>query len=90
MPRTDILKPLDDIAYCCECAALDYAGELKSELSALCQRIQQRAAGYEAQEVQAALPRLEDALASYRSGQKDQGAGILSSVSREWWKAVTP
>lgn len=39
MPRTDFLKPLNDLAYCCECAAQDYTGELKSELSELCQLI---------------------------------------------------
>ena len=90
MPRADFLKPLNDLAYCCECAAQDYTGELKSELSELCQHIRKQAPGYEAQEVQAALPKLEKALESYRSRENGQGAMLLASVSRKWWAVVKP
>jgi hypothetical protein len=88
--RTDLLKPLNDLAYCCECAAQDYTGELKSELSDLCQLIRGQVSGYEALEIQAALPRLEGALDNYRSRQKEQGAMILAGVSRDWWAVVLP
>jgi hypothetical protein len=88
MLRTDILKPLNDLAYCCECAAQDYTGELKTELSGLCQLIHKQAPGYEAPEIQAALPRLERALESYRSRENGQGAMILAGISREWWAVV--
>lgn len=37
MSSEHLLKPLHDVAYLCECAAQDYTGELKSELSALCE-----------------------------------------------------
>lgn len=90
MTRTDFLKPLNDLAYCCECAAQNYTGELKSELSELCKLIRQCAPGYEAQEVQAVLPRLEAALENYRSMQNGQGAMILAGVSRQWWAVVKP
>lgn len=90
MPRTDFLKPLNDLAYCCECAAQDYTGELKAELSELCQHIRSQAPGYEVQEIQAALLKLESALESYRSSNKSQGAMLLASVSRDWWAVVKP
>jgi hypothetical protein len=90
MPRTDFLKPLNDLAYCCECAAQDYTGELKSELSELCQLIRDQEPGYEAEEVQAGLPRLERALECYRARENNQGAMLLARVSREWWDVVEP
>lgn len=90
MPRTDFLKPLNDLAYCCECAAQDYTGELKSELAGLCRLIRSQAPGYEAQEVQAALPKLEQALESCRLGNKGQGIMLIARVSRDWWAVVKP
>lgn len=90
MPRTDFLKPLNDLAYCCECAALDYTGELKSELSNLCNLIRKQAPGYEAHEVQISLAKLETTLESFYSCDKDQGSLFLSSVSRAWWAVVNP
>lgn len=90
MSRTDFLKPLNDIACCCESAAQDYTGELKSLLSSLCQRIQARERGYEAAEIQTTLPMLQKALESYRSGDTYQGVMLLTSVSRNWWEAVAP
>lgn len=90
MPRTDFLKPLGDLASCCESAALDYTGELKSALSELCRLIDEQAAGYTAPEVQAALPKLEGALESYRAGNRTQGALLMTAVSRDWWAAVDP
>lgn len=90
MPRTDLLKPLNDLAYCCECAAQDYTGELKSELSELCHNIRERAPGYEAHEIMTALPKLESALENYRSSNREQGAMLLASVGRSWWSVVKP
>ena len=90
MPRTDFLKPLNDLAYCCECAAQDYTGELKTELSELCQHIRSQKPGYEVQEIQVALPKLESALECYRSGNKSHGATLLARVSRDWWAVVKP
>lgn len=86
----DFLKPLNDLAYCCECAAQDYTGELKSQLSTLCSLIREKEHGYEAAEIQAALPRLESALENYRSRKISQGAMLLASVSRDWWAVVAP
>ena len=90
MERTDMLKPLDDLAYLLECAALDHTGELKSALAALCSNIQSRALQYGAPEVQAALPQLEKALEKYRSSQNDAGALGLTAVSRSWWAVILP
>jgi hypothetical protein len=90
MPRTDFLKPLGDLASCCENAAQDYTGELKSALEELCRSIDEKAPGYEAAEVQIVLPRLESALESYRAGNRAQGAMLLAGVSRDWWAAVDP
>jgi hypothetical protein len=88
--RTDLLKPLNDLAYLVECAALDYNGELRSELSILCQVIQQRASGYEAHEVQSVLPKLQSALEAIHSRQKSSATSILVGVSRDWWALVKP
>lgn len=90
MLRTDFLKPLNDLAYCCECAAQDYSGELKSELSELCQLISDQTPGYDAQEVQEALPRLQKALESYRAHENCQGAMLLARVSRDCGKWLSP
>jgi hypothetical protein len=88
--RTDLLKPLNDLAYAIECAALDYNGELKSELSALCSVIREGAPGYEAHEVKSALPALENALEAFHSRQGEAGASLLAKVSRDWWAATRP
>lgn len=90
MSRIDFLKPINDLAYCCECAAQDYTGELKSELAQLCLRIKNKSQGYEAPEIQVELPKLESALENYRSSNKGQGAMLLASASRNWWAAVEP
>lgn len=88
MPSDTLLKPLNDIAYLCECGAQDYTGELKSELSALCTRISDKAPAYEDPAVQAELTNLEQALECYRHGNKPQGAILLACVSRRWWSSV--
>ena len=90
MSRTDMLKPLNDLAYCCECAAQNDTGELKSQLSELCRLIHAKEPGYEADEIQMALPKLECALANYRLSNRDQGAMLLVSISRDWWNVVGP
>lgn len=89
-PRTDFLKALDHLAYLLECAALDYTGELKTELSSLCNMIEEKAPGYEAPVIQASLSKLTIARESYNSHQNQVGASTLSSVSREWWAVVKP
>lgn len=83
----DLLRPLDDLAWLLECAALTYTGELKSELDGLCVRIREREDGYTAEPVRTALPQLEAALAAYRADRPLDGAGLLSRVSRAWWQA---
>jgi hypothetical protein len=89
MSSRDLLKPLNDIAYLCECGAQDYTGELKSELSDLCTSISRKAPGYEDPAVQAELTKLEQALDSYRHGDKPQGAMLLAGVSRRWWALIS-
>lgn len=84
----DILKPLDHLSYLVECAALNYMGELKTELADLCRRIKGAEAGYCSPAVAASLPDLEDALALFRGDTKLAGAGKLSAVSRKWWAAA--
>ncbi len=84
----NLLTPLDDLAYLIECAALDYTGELKTELSRLCESIRNGGQGYEATIVQASLPDLEASLRAYRTDQKSQGASGLIRISRAWWAAA--
>ena len=90
MPDTTFLKPLDDMAYVLECQAVDYTGELKSELGTLCRKVRETAPGYEAPAVQASLADLEKALDCYQSDRRREGASLLSAVSRRWRKAVAP
>lgn len=85
MKLKDIAKPLNDIAYCCECAAQDYIGELKSELLSLCRHIENKAPGYAIPEVQREYDMLSNALKNYRQGHTEDGATQLATVSRNWW-----
>jgi len=82
----ELLKPLNDLSYLLECAALDYTGELKTELRALCKSL---GAGYShIPEAAQSLPKLERALELYRTDRKAEGASQLVAVSRFWWAAV--
>jgi hypothetical protein len=90
MTRTELLRPINDLGYLLECAALNYTGELKWELAALCARIRKREPGYDPDEVQAALPQLERSLTSCRSGLACEAVNLLSGVNRAWWSAVQP
>lgn len=82
MAADDVLRPLDDLAYLIECAALDYRGELKTELMHLCTAVETRAPGYAAEAIQSELKELQAALASYRADEKDAGASRLIAISR--------
>lgn len=86
MASDELLRPLDDLAYLIECAALDYRGELKTELSRLCTAVETRAEGYTAEPVQRELEELQAALAAYRADRKDAGASKLIAISRRWWQ----
>lgn len=85
---TGMLRPLDDLCYLLECAALDCTGELKSGLSNLCAAIEARTAGYGPHAVQRELPELRAALLDYRSDRKGDGASRLGAVSRRWWRVA--
>lgn len=86
--RTDLLTPLDHIAYLLECSAISCNGELKSELTTLCDAIRNGHAEYGAGLVLDALPQLERALSAYRNDQYAEGASIISAVSQQWWLAA--
>ena len=86
MAPDELLRPLDDLAYLIECAALDYRGELKTELSHLCTAVESQAEGYTAEPVQRELKELQAALGAYRADQKGTGASRLIAVSRRWWR----
>lgn len=82
------LEPLNDLCYIVECAAQDHTGELKSELSALCDRIESAEPPYHLAHYAASLPELKDALEFYRSRKLYEGAIRLSAVSRLWWNEL--
>ena len=86
--RTDLLTPINHIAYLIECSAISCNGELKSELSTLCDAIRNGHAEYTANLVVEALPQLEKALSAYRSDKYDEGASIICRVSRQLWGAI--
>ena len=85
MECDNILKPLNDIAYCLECAAQDYTGELKTELLSLCHNIENKEPGYQMPEVQREYTMLNKALKNYRQGHTEDGATQLATISRNWW-----
>lgn len=80
--------PLDDLACLVECVALDYTGELKTELWRLCENIRRGASGYEAQIVQSSLEELDSYLDAYRTDRKREGTSGLIRISRRWWAAA--
>ena len=82
-----MLKPLRDIASILESAAVDYTGELKSELLDLQRRIRDGEAGYRNAVVVAALADLEAARTAYQLGDRDRGGMLLGRVSQAWWRA---
>lgn len=82
----ELLKPLNDLSYLLECAALDYTGELKAELASLCQSA--RSEYGDIPWVAQSLPKLEMALKSYCAGHEADGARHLAAISRSWWAAV--
>lgn len=85
-----LLKPLNELCYLLECAAVDYTGELKSELLILCSRIENREPGFDLPVLEQSLPRLREALECYRRGDRSTGATRLAGVSRDWWNAALP
>lgn len=90
MVQAELLRPINDLGYLMECAALNYTGELKWGLATLCERIRKRDPGYDPDAVQAALPELERSLTNYRVGQTGEAIGILSAVNRAWWSKIYP
>lgn len=82
------LEPLNDLCYIVECAAQDHTGELKSELSALCDRIESAVPPYHLAHYATSLPELKEALEFYRSRKLYEGAIRLSAVSRLWWNEL--
>ena len=82
------LEPLNDLCYIVECAAQDHTGELKSELSALCDRIESAEPPYHLAHYATSLPELKEALDFYRARNLYEGAIRLSAVSRLWWNEL--
>ena len=88
MARSAHVQALDDLCYVIECAAMDYMGEGKRELSALCDQLESEA-GYASVSGSADIAAvLRDALESFRVGDKHRGASILSQVSRKMWASL--
>ena len=83
-----MFEALDDMAYLVECAAVDYTGELKTELSRLCQHIRGGSTPYSAQVIRESLPALEECLTEYRTDKKSSATNRLVLISRDWWNAA--
>jgi hypothetical protein len=86
--NSNLLIPLEHLSYIIECSGLGYTGELKTELAKLCQNIRNGSDGYERAEHKMTLPELEKSLDCYRDSNMSEGAGILSAVSRKWWRLI--
>lgn len=88
MYKPSFLTPLEHLSYVIECSCIGCYGDTKGELSILCDFIRNKSKGYEGVELTASLQTLEQALASYSESDYKNGASLLSSVSRDWWKAA--
>jgi hypothetical protein len=72
-----------------ECGLLGCNGELKSQLSRLCQDVA-AASDHDVAQREMVLSQLQMALASYTSGDYRSGADMLCRASRTWWGATAP
>ncbi|TZF90880.1 hypothetical protein [Cognatilysobacter lacus] len=79
-------EPLGDLAHLLECAALDYRGQLKTELADLCKCPEGASDGYALDPVQSELRELVGSLGACRAGRNNSGAGTLSAIGRRCWR----
>lgn len=79
---------LDDICYVLECAATNCMGEGKSELSALCGRLEEGGEAYAVPGREQLAARLRVILGLYRSDQRQDASVRLGGISRELWATV--
>jgi hypothetical protein len=83
-----VLRVLDDICYVLECAATHCMGEGKSELSALCGRLEGSDEAYAVPEREHLAARLRVIHGLYRSDQRQDASVRLGRISRELWATV--
>jgi hypothetical protein len=82
-----LLKFLDDLAYVFESVACDYTGEGKTELSRLCDKLQN--GEYKIEERAETLAKCNAALELYYERHYHEGSRILSQISRELWRKIS-
>ena len=81
-----LLRAIDHLTQCVECAALGYGGELKEMLDAPNAAIDERRDGYDDEVLRASLPALVEARRYYRKKDHHAGASTLVRVLRRWWQ----
>lgn len=84
---TPMLRVLNELSYVVECAAMDYIGEAKSELSELCTHLES--------DPNFAIPdhaniaaELRVVWSLYSRGDRLEASGKLVKVSRRLWTSV--
>ena len=82
-----LLRAIDHLTQCVECAALGYGGELKEMLDALNAAIDERRDGYDDEVLRASLPALVGASRYYRENDYQAGTSTVVRVLRRWWQA---
>ena len=82
-----ILKTLEHLGYVIECAAVDYMGEVKTELSSLCEKLECDSE-YSFERSEKIARDLRQALENYRRRENMAGSSGLSRVNRELWRMV--
>jgi len=80
-----LLPIANDLAYICECLALDYTGEAKSELSALIKKVEQTDNTVVRGSMLQHCGSLADAIVLLRDTRKGEAAGNISRVCRDVW-----
>lgn len=82
-----LLKFLDDLAYVFESVACDYTGEGKTELSRLCDELQN--GDYKIEDRAEILAKCREALKLYYGMHYHEGSRILSHISRDLWRKIS-
>jgi hypothetical protein len=82
-----LLRVLNDLSYVVECAAMDYIGEAKSELSGLCKRLEADS-NYPIPDHANVAAELRVVWSHYSRGDKLEGSSKLVQVSRKRWNIV--
>jgi hypothetical protein len=83
-----LLPIANDLAYICECLALDYTVEAKTELSALIKTVEQTDNTVVRGVMLQHCGSLADSIALLRDTRQHEAAGNISRIGRDVWHQI--